>query len=594
MISIPFKRSHTVSVADALKQYISKEYDQHPDMFKQDLETIDRLRSDAVTLLEPHVSGIKKLSAYAAQLVWIGGKFPIDIGVEFPWFPALGFNLDRPVVENNIRFELANVLFNLAALYSQLAASLNRSTDEGLKGASRYFCSAAGVLDHLKTDIIPDMRTAPPEDMDPMTLDSLQLLMLAQAQECSWLVAVRNGYKDVSISRLAAKVSDFYDEAAGFGTRSDTISTDWIHHMSAKHHHFAAAAQYRAACDCLEKRKYGEEVARLKDSVNCVNEALKEKRWLNPIVLGDLNGLKMKVNEDLKQAEKDNDVIYLQAVPPKSELKALDRATMAKAKVPIEVSDPSSSLGDNSTLGTPLFIRLVPYSVHVAASLYVDRRDRVVNTNVIDELEALTNQVRDVLHSLNLPGALQALEKPLGVPPSVSSHAQEIRQQGGAHRVQRAIREIETLRENDVRSFEEGVSFLQTEAAEDERAKTKHGTERWTRVPSNVAAQALYNKVEEIKGYLNSANNSDELIRGKLKESESVLRVLEGTDRDLENYIPSSRKPSMAPKLEQDTSRLRGIINEVSRLESRRRKKAEALREKAKADDISECEPTIR
>lgn len=48
-------------------------------MFTKDLEVIDRLRDDAVSCWEPHVSGIKKLAAYAAQLVWMGGKFPIDV-----------------------------------------------------------------------------------------------------------------------------------------------------------------------------------------------------------------------------------------------------------------------------------------------------------------------------------------------------------------------------------------------------------------------------------------------------------------------------------------------------------------------------------
>jgi hypothetical protein len=48
-------------------------------MFKHDLETIDKLRADAVNTLEAHVSGIRKITAYAAQLVWIGGKFPIDV-----------------------------------------------------------------------------------------------------------------------------------------------------------------------------------------------------------------------------------------------------------------------------------------------------------------------------------------------------------------------------------------------------------------------------------------------------------------------------------------------------------------------------------
>ena len=287
------------------------------------------------------------------------------------------------------------MLFNLASLYSQLALSLNRSTTDGLKAANNYFCQAAGVIEYLKNDIVPDMRSTPPEDMDIMTLEALEQLMLAQAQECSWSMAIKNGYKDALISRLAAKVSDFYDQAAGYGTKSDTVSTEWIHHMSAKHHHFAAAAQYRAACDCLEKRKYGEEVARLKDSLICVNEALKEAKWINKAVLGDLNGLKMRVMEDLKRAEKDNDMIYLMNVPPKSELKTLDRAAMAVSKKPTEISNPSSSLGDRGSLGQPLFARLVPYSVHVAASIYADRRDRVVNANIIDELEALTNKLRE-------------------------------------------------------------------------------------------------------------------------------------------------------------------------------------------------------
>ena len=287
------------------------------------------------------------------------------------------------------------MLWNLAALYSQLAVSLNRSTSEGLKTACNYFCQAAGVLSHIRTEIIPDMRTLPPDDMDTMTLESLQQLMLAQAQECFWSKAVKDGLKDGLIAKLAAKVSDFYDQAAEFGTKSDTVSTEWIHHMTAKHHHFAAAAQYRASRECLEKQKYGEEVARLRDSLTCVNEALKESRWINKIVLGDLNGLRSRVTEDLKRAEKDNDIIYLMTVPPKSELKTLDRAGMATPRVPQEVSEPASTLGENGMFGQPLFAKLVPYAVHIAASIYEERKNRLINTTIIDELESLSKKLRE-------------------------------------------------------------------------------------------------------------------------------------------------------------------------------------------------------
>lgn len=74
-----------------MKQYISTKYDQHPDMFEEDLLIMDRLRSDAINVQEPHFSGISRLVTYAAQLKWIGGKFPIDVSLFAPgmtgwWF----------------------------------------------------------------------------------------------------------------------------------------------------------------------------------------------------------------------------------------------------------------------------------------------------------------------------------------------------------------------------------------------------------------------------------------------------------------------------------------------------------------------------
>lgn len=237
-----------------------------------------------------------------------------QIDAEFTWYPALGYNTERPMVRNNLKYELMNILYNLASLYSQLALNTPRGNTDGLKTAANYFSLAAGVLSHMQTAILPELRMSdPPEDMDHATLESLTQLLLAQSQECFWQKAVMDGYKDASIAKLAARVSDLYNSAGEAAMQSEAISTAWIQHMTAKHHHFAAAAQYRAACDCLEKKKYGEEVARLMDAVSCVTDGLKEakKGYLNKTVVDDMLGLKSKVTEDLKRAEKDNDMIFL-------------------------------------------------------------------------------------------------------------------------------------------------------------------------------------------------------------------------------------------------------------------------------------------
>lgn len=79
---MPFRRSQTLSLSDAITQYISSKYDQHPDMFADDLMIIDRLRNAAINVQEPHVSGISRLVTYAAQLKWLGGKFPVDVSAD--------------------------------------------------------------------------------------------------------------------------------------------------------------------------------------------------------------------------------------------------------------------------------------------------------------------------------------------------------------------------------------------------------------------------------------------------------------------------------------------------------------------------------
>lgn len=586
VLEIPFRRTHSVDLSAAIKQYISSKYDQSPGMFADDLQRIDLLRADAITVREPHISGVKRLTVYAAQLRYLGGKFPIDIGVDFPWYPSLGYDKDKPVLQNNVRFELANILFNLAALYSQLAFNTNRTTVDGLKAAAEYGVAAAGTFSFLRTEIIPDMRSSPPEDMDDITLDSLQQLCLAQAQECFWQITVKKNMSDGTVAKLAAKVSDYYISAADSARQSRAVSTEWIHHFQAKHHHFAAAAQFRQSRYCLQNKQYGEEIARLKDSIACVNEGLQEARWINATVLGDLNGLKTRVAEELKRAERDNDLIYLQTPTPKTELRILDRTNMVAAKTPADVLNGISLLGEGNAFGRPLFEKLVPYAVHQAASIYEDRRDRLVSQSIIVDLEAMTAKLREVLQSLDLPGSLQALEKPLGLPGSLVSKAEELRQQDALYRIKRSMEDTTRLKTNDLGIYQEGVALLDAEKAEDDRARGKYGTDRWSRPPSETVLGKLFQTSKDLQTYLNSAASSDNLVQSKLRENEHIFQVLTGTNRDLERFVPSSDQMAMTPAIEQAASRLRTCLNEVSRLETRRKNRSNALKDKAKADDI--------
>jgi len=278
-----------------------------------------------------------------------------------------------------------------------------------------------------------------------------------------------------------------------------------------------------------------------------------------------------------------------EAEPPKSELKILDRATMAVARIPVQVATPLEYIGDKAEFGPALFTRLVPYSVHLAVSIYEERRDRLVNQKIITELEVLNERIHETLSSLNLPGSIQAFEKPLGLPGNLVQHAEEIRQADARNRLQRSFADIDKLRATDMAVFEEGRELLRAEEEEDNRLRRRFGTNRWNRPESRnepIQGAKLWTQAAEAEGWFANSESSDRVVREKFYSVEPTLAVLAGPDRGIMDFVPSSRRTEIPESLKPAIGRLRSAYNDVTRLESRRRRKAEALREKARGDDI--------
>jgi programmed cell death 6-interacting protein len=105
------------------------------------------------------------------------------------------------VTQANLLFERLSVLYNIGALYSQLATSQSRTTAESLKRACQYFQQAAGIFEYLSQHT-GDLRLPPGmfvEDFSEPTVNSLKFLMLAQAQECFWQKSVLGIYLSSSL-----------------------------------------------------------------------------------------------------------------------------------------------------------------------------------------------------------------------------------------------------------------------------------------------------------------------------------------------------------------------------------------------------------
>ena len=88
-------------------------------------------------------------------------------------------------------YEKVCVLFNIAALQSQIAASQALDSDEGLKLALKLLQQSAGIFQYLKGATPAAIPSEPTPDLSQDTLIVMQALMVSQAQEVFILKARR-------------------------------------------------------------------------------------------------------------------------------------------------------------------------------------------------------------------------------------------------------------------------------------------------------------------------------------------------------------------------------------------------------------------
>ena len=72
---------------------------------------------------------------------------------------------------------------------SQIACSQNRSSDEGLKTAAKYFQQASGIFSYLKDNVNPVLQMLPTPDLSVSCLSTLSAITVAQAQDCFFMKA---------------------------------------------------------------------------------------------------------------------------------------------------------------------------------------------------------------------------------------------------------------------------------------------------------------------------------------------------------------------------------------------------------------------
>ncbi|KAJ1744260.1 pH-response regulator protein palA/rim20 [Coemansia sp. RSA 1086] len=596
ILAVRFKTTEKTVYKQALAEYIASSYAEPPEAYRDDLRVLDELREAATASFDANSNVLKRNIRYFGQLSFILSKFPADVNIPFVWHNA--FVPDVNASCQDLYFERAAVLFNIGAIYSQLGSREGQSDNDSLNRAFSYFQQAAGVFRHLQQKIVGECRTQLTTDMSAYMLTMLENLMLCQAQECVWHRSVLSQMKDENIARIATCVADLYEstvQSASHGSLANTVPQGWIEHLKVKHLYFRAEAQMRKSMDCLATSQYGEEVARLQAAQEYCSQiselVANDQRWskqLRAAVLEMVKAQSELVNSNCSRAEHDNDVIYLEPVPAATSLPNISPYKLAQSKAPEVILNPGKFLGSED-LGPPLFKGLVPFVIHQAASLYEDRKEQLVNKDLVSAIDELTADCESVLNSLNLPHALEAIQKPIGLPPSILVGADEIRSEGGFIGIKRLLEAAIASNAKATEQLDAAESALNEEAREDQRVRQSVRDERRSsRVESSELTNKFRAEIAKYRDVVQRARESDATIKGQVDTWAKFFALLGSPRDEIERQVPSTTaNPITDPHHSQIVGRLQQYMDEISLMKRERIKSVEKLKRIAGEDDIT-------
>ncbi|CAG10008.1 unnamed protein product, partial [Tetraodon nigroviridis] len=500
-ISVPLKKSSEVDLVKPLSKFVRATYQTSDEQaeYIRAVEELNKLRKSAVGRpLDKHESSLEVLLRYYDQLCAVEPKFPFSenqvikrtshvfLCLTFTWKDAFDkgslFGGSVKLALASLGYEKTCVLFNVAALASQIASEQNLDNDEGLKAAAKYYQLASGAFGHIQDTVLSALNRQPTMDISPETMGTLSTIMLAQAQEVIFLKAASDKMKDAVIAKLANQAADFYatpsssvstktpflrphtgSHARPAGNTAYRVLGVWMEVLpvlAAKHCIMQANAEFYQSALANKKKHFGEEIARLQvlrppslppsassasrspistlpllppSSLQHAAELVKTvaSRYDEYISVKDLSD---RINRSLTSAKKENDFIYNDRVPDVKDLEHIGKAALVKAA---PITTPLSQKF------TDLFEKMVPMAVQQAMSIYNQRKTDYVN-RLVGTMREATNLCNGVLASLNLPAALEDLSGD-SIPQSIAEKARSIVQQGGLQSIEQLIKDLPEL-----------------------------------------------------------------------------------------------------------------------------------------------------
>ncbi|KAI4466261.1 pcd6 interacting protein-related [Holotrichia oblita] len=579
MICFHFKIStEAVSFESKLKEYIAKVYHEDPNSYSNEIYELECLRAGATRPTED-ISGCELLKEYYCQLHFLKSRFPMEEGqpcaIYFSWKDTYT-NISCSV--QDINFELMCILYNIGALHTQLGAADKRSSPDGMKMACSHFQCAAWAFQSMR-EIYSHMVAL--HEANEIT-HAMQLISLAQAQECILEKSMLDNRKAKTIAKIAVQVMEYYKQALTYmqAAREDSelLRTEkyTLKYLPFKiEYHRAIALLYRGQ-ESEEQQKMGERVAFYQAALEHHEEARKHAASMSSSLSGPFKealAFTLDVIEGKRKAAKnENEFIYHEEVP--------DRQTLEEAPPACLVKGIPFSIHDTEVSGPDIFAKLVPIKAHEASSLYSEQKAKMLRR--IGELVDVKNQtLAEFMSSLQLE-TLSQMHQARGLPQEIVDRAAALAARPSA--CQDLVTVMSKL-SNSYHDVEAMLRDIQQLLKEEGQKEKEYQTIMGKRAPSIIATDLSREaaKYQEAHG---KASESNQNLHKAMTAHVANIKVLAMPLSQLQQHIPSIDFPN--PNI--DEAKLTQIQKLVGKVEEMRNQRAMLwgqLRDAVHQDDIT-------
>uniref|UniRef100_A0A8C1F375 Programmed cell death 6 interacting protein n=1 Tax=Cyprinus carpio carpio TaxID=630221 RepID=A0A8C1F375_CYPCA len=486
-ISVPLKKSSEVDLVKPLSKFVTSTYPPGEEQteYLRAVEELNKLRKSALGRpLDKHESSLEILLRYYDQLCAIEPKFPFtELCLTFTWKDA----------------------FDKGSLFG---------------GSVKL---GDGAFAHIKDTVLSALNREPTMDISPETVGTLSQIMLSQAQEVFVLKATADKMKDAIVAKLANQAADYYGDAFKQCQYKENLPKEVLPVLAAKHCMMQATAELHQSALANQKKKFGEEIARLQHATELVKTVA--SRYDEYVNMKDLSD---KISRSLTAAKKDNDFIYHDRVPEVKDLEHIGKASLVKTT---GIQTPLSQKF------TDLFEKMVPMAVQQSVSAANSRKSDTVN-RLIGSMREATNLCNGVLASLNLPAALEDLSGD-AVPQSILEKSRAVVQQGGLQSIEQLIKDLPELLQRNREILDESLKMLDDEETTDNELRGKFN-QRWNRTPSGDLYKPLRAEGNNFRNILDKAVQADQVVKERYTAHCEMIALLCKPENELSAAIPSA------------------------------------------------------